>query len=101
YAHAPLDRSFPTRRSSDLSIRNDSPDGQDIRWNGENVPAIDWLAQCGFHGQMNNRNAFMDAESLVTSAHEGHLSWRLPVHPMRRDRKSTRLNSSHGSISYA
>ena len=27
------------------SIRNDSSDGQDIRWNGENVPAIDWLAR--------------------------------------------------------
>src|SRR3712207_7721102 len=32
-----------------------------------------------------------------------HMFWREldPTHPARRDRKSTRLNSSHANISYA
>src|SRR5207245_11130092 len=83
--HNPASHSFPTRRSSDLVFLK-FPDnlpiqgGVPIMYQGECVGAI------GVSGvQSHEDEQIANAFALV---HD-------------RDRKSTRLNSSHGSISYA
>src|SRR5206468_11633086 len=85
-ADPPALHSFPTRRSSDL--------GQD----GDRESQECGLENCGEQGQ---------GDGLAGAAgSRGH--GRLPgasagpvEAPGRRDRKSTRLNSSHDQISYA
>src|SRR5207245_6674569 len=76
--------SFPTRRSSDLLLRH-APDDVDPE------PAV--LEPLLRHPLRNAR----DHEGR-TDAHGSALS---VVGVRVQDRKSTRLNSSHGSISYA
>src|SRR5438128_5519162 len=66
--------SFPTRRSSDLT-----PSGR--------PPASNWLSG--------------DAASARRSSDSRGAAIRQPSPTTASDRKSTRLNSSHGSISYA
>src|SRR5207245_9482762 len=90
HRHHPDLPSFPTRRSSDLDTRNDSvprqvPDRED----GRQFPN-----SC-------HRQRRQLVRSLVTGSARFCLvpdHWR---HSAQVDRKSTRLNSSHGSISYA
>src|SRR5207249_10735468 len=81
--------SFPTRRSSDL----------ELEYGGG--------AQPGHHDQVGAADA---GHHLAVAAAPDALGaggrWHLPGQPAadlhgRRDRKSTRLNSSHVSISYA
>src|SRR5207245_10781918 len=76
--------SFPTRRSSDLNVGFDAKAGQRL------------LDHPGLVAQM--RIQWLGGFSVRKQTDR----WRLPAR--RRaglDRKSTRLNSSHGSISYA
>src|SRR4051794_41476678 len=73
--------SFPTRRSSDLD--------QSFRWGPEEdngtLRLLEWMFEDGLGDRL---MLGMDAEAVLE-------------HPLEQDRKSTRLNSSHPSISYA
>src|SRR5207245_7682809 len=89
-AHPHL-HSFPTRRSSDLT-------GEDRRQHrgGMNVGGIgvETGADEGVERTLRQR------EQVARFGH-GSISGRDAAAQHRSDRKSTRLNSSHGSISYA
>src|SRR5437867_9812200 len=92
-------RSFPTRRSSDLVVRRDSMEGT-----GQ-LPKFEDEA---YKTAPDELFLIPTAEVPVTNLHRGELleGARLPVAytaytPCFRDRKSTRLNSSHRTISYA
>src|SRR5207249_5068651 len=87
---------FPTRRSSDL--RREGFPGQVIR--EKQAADRDWLS-----------GAVVNLEPIAAAGRVGHpfvdretchgAEARGAVEPSRGDRKSTRLNSSHVSISYA
>src|SRR5687768_17781188 len=75
--------SFPTRRSSDL-------DGSDAKWKVEGGV----ITVVKGTGDITTRQKFGD--------YQLHVEWKVPEDIQgQRDRKSTRLNSSHGYISYA
>src|SRR5207245_9104471 len=91
---------FPTRRSSDLDVRAVTAELsieylRPIRVDEEIVVEA-------FQSQRDGRQLFHQGEIRNS---EGQLLARgkgrfVVVDPARLDRKSTRLNSSHGSISY-
>src|SRR5207245_11360118 len=93
--------SFPTRRSSDLP----DPDGQSDPGQRDVSPVFVHKRSsiCGYghepHGVVchgGHGSADLRGKSLAEVRERPH------VHScVHRDRKSTRLNSSHGSISYA
>src|SRR5699024_12557014 len=76
--HRPL-HSFPTRRSSDLNMT--AP----VRC----LPGFARLPNIS------------GIRSWTEEKEKGPVSWTKILFPPKRDRKSTRLNSSHVSISYA
>src|SRR5207245_8143574 len=80
--------SFPTRRSSDLLAGVDVPDPGDGARVEEEV--LDRLLEPARLPE-ERRAAHLAVERLGAEPLDGEV----------RDRKSTRLNSSHGSISYA
>src|SRR5207245_10922970 len=78
---------FPTRRSSDLPRGDHRPDRpQDADQRAQ-------LGREGLHGRLRGRELADLGERRLRPAE--------PDRGDRADRKSTRLNSSHGSISYA
>src|SRR5207245_9681941 len=93
--------SFPTRRSSDLEI-------------GEIHPAFGTVGVVGLHGDVLGKrfreciavsgwNLRLGGAGERASGLDPHTSHRVAQHSWQianADRKSTRLNSSHGSISY-
>src|SRR5207245_11225493 len=92
--------SFPTRRSSDLTLDASLVGAVDI---GEGKRPLRYLAERGkvpveHHVSARERAGLVTAENV----HAAEVLDRLEMHlaPFG-DRKSTRLNSSHGSISYA
>src|SRR5207245_8390420 len=85
--------SFPTRRSSDLErIRRRHERHRHLFYEGAE-PTCKLL-----HAILLRPHVPQDDQRLLPSRRHrvGHVLHRLPL-----DRKSTRLNSSHGSISYA
>src|SRR5207245_11140383 len=87
--------SFPTRRSSDLGSKILLEDAELVVGVDANAEAIDW-AQKHFRGPQFICGAIEDEP--WTGKFETVVSLETTV---SKDRKSTRLNSSHGSISYA
>src|SRR5205809_2081648 len=83
--------SFPTRRSSDLNIK---PKGDSFVLSDKVV-----IKFPGTKAVL--RGAEQNRELLVPVNFAGTSSSRFCSAPRRTDRKSTRLNSSHGYISYA
>src|SRR5207245_9878296 len=92
---------FPTRRSSDLSA-----DGGSV---ARALPAIDVKGLSGHErGRFEIKDGVHDVGDLAHSAERVEAAERIMrldgmhrrLDDARRDRKSTRLNSSHGSISY-
>src|SRR5687768_16226860 len=77
--------SFPTRRSADLQ--------HEIRRAGMRTG-------CSLGDFKINRSTKVSS-SRVTSLHPPSKFYAMRMHGMELDRKSTRLNSSHGYISYA
>src|SRR5699024_12340154 len=75
--------SFPTRRSSDLGQLLDVHRGEAIF----------------FHHALGNEHGIL--EVVAVPGHEGHHQVLPQGQNLMVDRKSTRLNSSHVSISYA
>src|SRR5690606_40065697 len=91
HAHHPYLLSFPTRRSSDLDVHVEVPDvlGRSMK------DAAMTLARAGLRIQIEGTGfAVAQSPQPGTVLHEGDV---VTV----RDRKSTRLNSSHVKISYA
>src|SRR5207249_7533057 len=86
HGHLPDLRSFPTRRSSDLGTRRSAHPG--VRPSPREVPPEATMGRrlCG-------SRPVPDRETRCSGFRAGP--------EKRRDRKSTRLNSSHVSISYA
>src|SRR5690606_40817491 len=87
--------SFPTRRSSDLfpnlfgrSVEFVSP----FKFHNYS-PALKWINGRG-NGLLNNSNLLGSIKSICSVSEHHRIT-------TRRDRKSTRLNSSHVKISYA
>src|SRR5690606_41796292 len=92
----PTPRSFPTRRSSDLSARRRlmatiyyDADADLAALKGEKVAVIGYGSQGHAHAQ-NLRDSGVE---VIVANRSGSYNYR--------DRKSTRLNSSHVKISYA
>src|SRR5207248_10818273 len=90
--------SFPTRRSSDLEFRTRSVGGRWSPWHraapeAEDVPD-DATAESRAAGGWRLGNPYWTGES-------DRIVYRLHGWVTRLDRKSTRLNSSHRTISYA
>src|SRR5207249_11633941 len=88
--------SFPTRRSSDLR----SPPNDRRGW----WPSSVLCGRYGARPRAPERPSRADCLFAADARAEGSLDWAsLQAIPLleRRDRKSTRLNSSHVSISYA
>src|SRR5207249_7001340 len=100
YRHPRRLHSFPTRRSSDLPEEADSGHEADRR-----VQDVSY----GFRGADDLKGVRRAAPSALVERASGRQLVRedeheRPEHDRRdgeRDRKSTRLNSSHVSISYA
>src|SRR5699024_12547832 len=94
-------RPFPTRRSSDLQWTGQWPQTEDsvLEWSGSDlVPANrTFFFTDGYSGQRETtlkfRKPFVDPFQTVTQSKANVVEIR--------DRKSTRLHSSHVSISYA
>src|SRR5207245_5181844 len=97
----PYSHSFPTRRPSDLSVRHlpgvgpPATDGKykrSLRLTSFDLP---------IHGETGLADSALSA-AAATSANTIATSFRASSRSCSiGDRKSTRLNSSHGSISYA
>src|SRR5207249_7182389 len=92
--------SFPTRRSSDLKLREAQGLSDDVTvyFHGPNVPEASITPIVfGFA-----KNPLYAKASSNWYRQSGAFAPLPPVSPLRYpDRKSTRLNSSHVSISYA
>src|SRR5207245_10835099 len=83
---------FPTRRSSDLI----STDGKTLAY----IPiSTDFRTWKRYRGGMNSAIWLFNLETFAAKDITGNDAANSA--PMWQDRKSTRLNSSHGSISYA
>src|SRR5699024_12579758 len=83
--------SFPTRRSSDLfCLRGSSNDQTIAQRRNRSFELVDVPGEIKHHFQL--EDAFWDSDAFA------RLSFR---NFCQQDRKSTRLNSSHVSISYA
>src|SRR5207245_11190539 len=98
--HCNLHR-FPTRRSSDLRTA--------FQWL-DPLPSDRETYLYSFPAETRNRKKGLDWLAANTEINAGHTTsppWTSPRNDAvdsrrlrKRDRKSTRLNSSHGSISY-
>src|SRR5207245_3373842 len=84
-AHPRDPRPFPTRRSSDLSVSKSAA-----------TPASFFGVKNSKEKTGSPRSAAKRSMSVILICPDSPRRT-----PLRRDRKSTRLNSSHGSISYA
>src|SRR5262245_35858772 len=95
--HAPDRRSSPPRRSSDLGARRRSPGAPSARASrrAPGARARWWRVCCGSTASRSRR-----ARGRLREPPE-RAATRRRATPSRRDRKSTRLNSSHLGISYA
>src|SRR5699024_12607056 len=94
YVHSPTRtlHSFPTRRSSDLRY------GPFARVMKRGLPPTEAYARTG---ELTPPGMTDLARSNRASEAGTGVGWRLLITGTHRDRKSTRLNSSHVSISYA
>src|SRR5690606_41849944 len=94
--HYPYLHSFPTRRSSDLiKINTKNPfdsEGAAVEFGVGSFGRTDFRAYLG--EQLSDTAAFSIAGAWLKN--DGYVE-----DPVTRDRKSTRLNSSHVKISYA
>src|SRR5207245_5665784 len=93
--------SVPTRRSSDLDQQLAVERGveqHDMRHAEHNPPCQEFWRRCKLE-----MNLIGSHDQFADTFHQFLLSAEQDAEfvPCRRDRKSTRLNSSHGSISYA
>src|SRR5690606_41091199 len=91
--------SFPTRRSSDLGAEHPDPPlaariELDVPLTIEPPSEVDLRVGGEAFGHYRNLPASISASSPANRRRSAH-------QPVRRDRKSTRLNSSHVKISYA
>src|SRR5699024_12447462 len=99
--HTSSPRPLPTRRSSDL-LHQAALDSIEVS-ESEVIQRVDYMtnmyiANIGSREKMEeyfNKTSSQIRETLRENAREG-----LKVQKMQQDRKSTRLNSSHVSISY-
>src|SRR5206468_10670050 len=95
FFHRPRDHralhSFPTRRSSDLSPR--------LFGKSTSLWALDLLAEV-CHGKAWTPRQ-LTGEAIRVARKRLGIRWRRAKRWITRDRKSTRLNSSHDQISYA
>src|SRR5207248_6503832 len=96
YAHHPHLPSFPTRRSSDLSTATES---SSKRAASAGTRAINPIPHRERTSHERARATLHASEQCVTRRHPRARARQGRRH--RRDRKSTRLNSSHRTISYA
>src|SRR5207249_11775727 len=87
--------SFPTRRSSDLEAFSAEDDHDSFLKRG--VAAVDVIGDFTKNGYWHTAEDDLDKISPRTLALVGHVF----LESLKQDRKSTRLNSSHVSISYA
>src|SRR5207245_9417354 len=85
YVHPPHLPSFPTRRSSDLAL------AALVSWRRWRIAHLLIAAAFTALALLARRNVALIGPGVLPLVASG------PI----RDRKSTRLNSSHGSISYA
>src|SRR5207249_10589285 len=92
-AHLVL-HSFPTRRSSDLSRRKKSSKFMPTRGRSSHF-------RCADSGSWHREHPARANSKQACSNSSKRTCKRSPIAANRRDRKSTRLNSSHVSISYA
>src|SRR5207248_10415125 len=92
--HPPTLHSFPTRRSSDLGEILQTEEGNEMKIHAIQTGTVaittKWREAAG-HGQLRLVNTLLDREWTEP----------LPIYAFAIDRKSTRLNSSHRTISYA
>src|SRR5699024_12586867 len=88
YAHPRVLPSFPTRRSSDLTFG--------VFFIGFESSAADFVSVVS-----DKSSAWLASGSSLSSVNTGSLLSLAPTGSGVEDRKSTRLNSSHVSISYA
>src|SRR5207245_10844200 len=93
--------SFPTRRSSDLSEVNpgNNPWTLSATFAGSDRTTCDLPYWMAFRMRRAARATSIDSKGAL-SARLNHVN-SASCRPLNVDRKSTRLNSSHGSISYA
>src|SRR5699024_12433175 len=92
--------SFPTRRSSDLKPTKFTVTGLDLQGTGKvHVFVTPWSSSTTLRGVSTYRRKRDSFEIWLYRTHSSNtpVSWLA----VREDRKSTRLNSSHVSISYA
>src|SRR5207249_7687576 len=89
--------SFPTRRSSDLVSIFPRQRKQQLRQLPIRTNRAENLVVLHLPGHHRLRHAFL----LQQFDGLAQLAEAYPMQPFREDRKSTRLNSSHVSISYA
>src|SRR5207249_11020458 len=93
---APDTRSFPTRRSSDLKDAHAFTVG--FRGGQTSVPAIAAIALAASDQVVR----FFESDGALVIQPQPVRYFESPMkQPLPEDRKSTRLNSSHVSISYA
>src|SRR5207245_7538107 len=92
--HYPYTHLFPTRRSSDLAELLRKPQAKSGH-GSRNGPPLGRLQLCR-RGSNSQREGVQNRRRLAANI----TSRRLHSNGLQ-DRKSTRLNSSHGSISYA
>src|SRR2546422_3676180 len=79
--------SMDLEREKGITIRSKNAAFQ---WNGYLINIVDTPGHADFGGEVERIMKMVDGVLLVVDAHDGP-----------QDRKSTRLNSSHGYISYA
>src|SRR5699024_12066918 len=97
FAHIPDPHSFPTRRSSDLNILLVLINGfflfEALAWIGYGSRLLDF--------RFPSPNDKSPEAIRMLTMFNWYVNWIAPVKHSQQDRKSTRLNSSHVSISYA
>src|SRR5690625_7969668 len=100
YGHRRDLHSFPTRRSSDLGV-----EGVDVLDQGAAPDLAQLDAAAGRALGAQDAQVLLGAQQLeglgLVRRGQDHLGEHGPLRTRTRDRKSTRLNSSHVAISYA
>src|SRR5690606_40752443 len=93
-------QSFPTRRSSDLGMEED-PLFAEIIASDPHLPPF--LEQAQRTRGVDDTPYLIEIYAAISREYEAAVvqGVRSPEEGLRRDRKSTRLNSSHVKISYA
>src|SRR5207253_9472920 len=97
--HHPYLHSFPTRRSSDLPLDLVEEPAEDLVV--DDVPTLAAVELGGVHAAERVPDLHGDPGLDQAAARVGDDDRVRPLRPVVRDRKSTRLNSSHVAISYA